>query len=97
MAVLNANRRSQSLSESSVFSHFSEDRGSLITVWLEVRVLPGPPIFSICCGEGERRVRRASGQCVAEPYGPTRNRRSLHSGHKHECRLDLFETRTAIH
>jgi len=39
----NANKRHWSSPDSSVFSRFSRTRGSLITVWLEVRVLPGPP------------------------------------------------------
>jgi hypothetical protein len=43
----NANKRRQFVSESSGFTGDLSERGSLITVWLEVRVLPGPP-FSFC-------------------------------------------------
>ena len=39
----NANKRDQSSSDSSEFTGFSRSRASLITVWLEVRVLRGPP------------------------------------------------------
>ncbi len=42
-AISNENKRCQSRAESSGLSGFPGDRGSLITVWLEVRVLPGPP------------------------------------------------------
>jgi hypothetical protein len=39
----NENKRDQSPSDSSGFTGFFRFRDSLITVWLEVRVLPGPP------------------------------------------------------
>lgn len=45
-AISNENKRCQSHAESSGLSGFPGDRGSLITVWLEVRILPGPPRFN---------------------------------------------------
>src|SRR3974390_4384 len=38
----NANKRDQSSSDSSGFTGFSRERGSLITVWLEVRAFVWP-------------------------------------------------------
>jgi hypothetical protein len=46
----NENKRDQSSSDSSGFTGFFRFRWSLITVWLEVRVLPGniPPFVETC-------------------------------------------------
>src|SRR4029453_50602 len=42
----NENKRDQSPLDSSGFTGFFRFRDSLITVWLEVRVLPGPPLIN---------------------------------------------------
>jgi len=59
--ALNVNKRRQVTSESSEFAWSSGERASLITAWLQVRVLPGPPIFS---------TRWTAGRCRA-PSPPT--------------------------
>jgi hypothetical protein len=53
--VSNAFKGPQSSSLSPDFAEFSLSVSALITVWLEVRVLPGPPIFSTTCRTGVRR------------------------------------------
>ena len=45
--VPNVNKRRQVTSESSDFAGSSGMLASLITAWLEVRVLPGPPFFAL--------------------------------------------------
>ena len=48
----NANKRPQSSSDSSIFSGFFCLPFPLITVWLQVRVLPGPPRFALGATRG---------------------------------------------
>jgi hypothetical protein len=54
----NANIRRQSCKGITVFVDFSGEGSALITAWLEVRVLPGPPLifylFDLACASRKK-------------------------------------------